>query len=103
MADSGTLEDEPTTIVSGIAWYDKTQYQLLQVKAADADELHDSYEDWRHDANQAIAAQRQAGVSVKKVAIKVDEVIQWCEAQGRPFDISARSHYVSEYLRRQEG
>ena len=62
--------------------------------AADRDALEETWEEWRQSAASLMATLGAQGAVVRRVAIDVDEVVEWCRAQSRPFDSASRSAFT---------
>lgn len=94
------LKKQPEgTNILGIAWYKREEWPGLLEIAADRDELEDTYEEWLNNAEIRLHEMAEAGINPTKVYINLDELQNWCTAQGCPIDASARAFFTAEKLR----
>jgi hypothetical protein len=85
-------------VVAGVAWFRPEQWHLLRSLAADADELEETFSEWEAIAEKAIRDLAGEGVRARKVDVDVHALQQWCLAQKRPLDGSARAAYAASRL-----
>ncbi|MFB6264696.1 MAG: hypothetical protein ABEL76_13890 [Bradymonadaceae bacterium] len=90
---------DETEVVTGIAWYDKEDYERLRRISADSQELSDTWEEWREGARETMRKLVASGRRVEKVPIDLDELQAWCAKNLRPVDGEARSEFAAEKLR----
>jgi hypothetical protein len=86
----------------GLAWYRREQWQRIRDISDDADDMHDSYEDWLSSAEQRFKEIKATGMNIQKVDIDSEQLILWCNMRGKAVDGKARSDYVSEKLRERD-
>ena len=91
---------ESVEAASGVAWFDREQWQRLQQVAADPERLEESYEAWLAMAERAIRDLEATGILIEKVPIGTAELIAWCNEQARPIDSSARAKFAARQLRK---
>ena len=91
-------QKRPTKLVTGVAWYSRSQWDLLLSAASDRASLEDTYDDWVRMAEKALSDIRQTGLNPVKVTIDVEELFNWCREKGRPVDGSARAEFVQAKL-----
>jgi hypothetical protein len=89
--------------IVGIAWYQEDQWDLLVEVADDPEKLHDSYEEWRKDATQAILRMQDDGLNVFPFPVDVNKIVAWCKANGLPMDRSNCAKYVTMKLQESDG
>jgi hypothetical protein len=94
---SRTTSKEPAL---AMCWYDEEQWNILKKLQPDA--LDDSYATWRRNANRALQQMTQAGHNIKKVAVKIDAFLHWCEERGVEPNGESRSAYAAWKLRRRK-
>ena len=87
-------------VLTGVAWYRKSEWPLLASLATDPEVLPKTYEEWRMLAEQTYARLEHEGYRVEKVEVRLADLIAWCAEHGRPMDESARSAFVADTLRR---
>jgi hypothetical protein len=68
--------------------------------ANDTGALDNTYGEWLHTAEQAVADLRSNGVLAMKVPLEVEEAAAWCRKQRRAFDSAGRAAFVAELLRK---
>ncbi|NOT49550.1 MAG: hypothetical protein HOP17_17640 [Acidobacteria bacterium] len=93
------MKKRPETIVVGIGWYSREQYDTLLEISDDVDELEPTYEEWAAAAEKAFQNSVTAGISMERVPVDVEKLLSWCSERGLPVDGKARSQYVVEVLR----
>lgn len=87
-------------VVAGCAWYRAEQWERLREISVDRDRLEDTYEEWLIDAQKGLQHMQEAGMSVEKVEVDVEELLAWCRAHNQDVDGKARAAYAAEMLRR---
>jgi hypothetical protein len=85
--------------IVGIGWYSKSQWMKLCRVAVDPEVLEDTYEEWVELFDKGCADLYKAGISVVKVAVDVEDLIQWCQEHSLAINGEARSEYITEKLR----
>ncbi len=85
---------------SGVAWFDREQWQHLREVAADPERLEESYEAWVAMAERAIRHLEATGRLIERVRVDTDELIAWCKDRARPIDSSARAEFAARQLRK---
>jgi hypothetical protein len=101
---SGTqYSKEYIETASGVAWYDREQWEQLRDVVSDPARLEDSYEAWVAMAERAISELEQAGMLIERVPIDADGLVAWCHEKTRPIDGEARAEYASLRLREIHG
>ena len=90
----GRPSPAPTDVAVG--WYDAVQWAKLKLVAADADNLDNSYEDWKRNAESFERELRGKGIEILRVHINVDALIAWCQTRNKPIDGEARSQYAAQ-------
>ena len=80
----------------GIPWYRREDWDGLLELFADADKMHDSYDDWLETAIETEEHLRSAGLTVERIVIDADEFSGWCALRGLALDADARSGYAAE-------
>ena len=91
--------DEEITEVVGVAWYTPEQWDRLREISSDADNLEDTYEEWKSSAENALITLSASGAIARKVAVDVEELLRWCNSKNRPVDGAARSEFAWEKLK----
>jgi len=86
-------------LLTGIAWYRRTQWTRLRELASDADKIEESYDDWLAGAQKTLVQMGLAGVRAQRVDVDLDELARWCRAEGRSLDSAARAAFVASRLR----
>jgi len=92
-------KDSESGAILGIAWYRREEWSHLLEIAADRDELEDTYEEWLRNAEARLHEMVEAGINPMRVFINLEELQEWCTAQGRPLDGSARAVFTAEKVR----
>jgi hypothetical protein len=84
--------------VVGIGWYDATQWSKLKQIAVDAAELDDTHEAWLRNAERTERELSQRGLVIRRVAIDVAALAEWCRAHGKPVNGASRAEYTAEVV-----
>jgi hypothetical protein len=87
-------------IVYAMAWFQPEEWQYLKETIDEPETLDDTYQEWRHNAESKVVELRSNGEKVKKISIKINKLLSWCELKGIKPDGKARSEYVA-YLSEQ--
>ena len=90
------------SLVLGMAWYTRDQWELLTELVPDRTALDDTYEEWKDGAERAFAGLEAGGLAPILVWIDVEELQAWCSARGVPNTAEARTDYVTHLLRTRE-
>lgn len=85
-----------------LAWYQPQSWTDLKATAADADDLEDTYHEWRANAESTFKKLRRQGMRLEKVVIDIEALLAWCATQGHIPDANARSLYAAHLLRQRE-
>jgi hypothetical protein len=85
---------------SGVAWYDRDQWQYLRDVAADPEVLEQSYDEWVAMAETAIRELEASGMIIERVSVNTTDLVAWCREQNRPIDGSARAEFAARQLRK---
>lgn len=89
------------------AWYSPEQWDRLREVSVDGDELEATHREWVAGAERAFRklekkARRRGDAVVKRVFVDVDDLVQWCENQGRAVDAAARAEFATEKARAED-
>ena len=90
----------PSTLVVGVAWFDREQWHQLCQVAADRSKLDDTFEEWEANARRALANLKSLGVNAEPFEVRVADLLQWCVERKLPVDGASRAEYVSFMLKR---
>ncbi|WDD99293.1 hypothetical protein [Thalassomonas actiniarum] len=82
-------------VVYSFAWFQPDEWYRLKEVVDDPSTLDDTYEEWRRNAEKAISEFRANGQQVKKISIKISELLAWCESKNVKPDSKARSEYAA--------
>ena len=94
-----TKNQESGKTVLGMAWFQRHQWDQLRAVSADVDDLESTYEEWLAFAERRLSDLRAQGANVEKVAVDVDELVQWCESQGVKVDGRSRAMFAAHKVR----
>ncbi len=86
------------TVVMGVAWYKREQWERLREISEDGDELGATYEEWERNVEKSLREMQKAGMYPEKVEIDVEGLLHWCNEQDRAVDGSARAQYATKKL-----
>ncbi len=79
-------------------WYEPNEWLKIKKAAVDAEKQDDSFEEWKENANHAIAEFRANGQNVVKIAMKSEEFLAWCKDKSYENNSEARSEFAAEKL-----
>jgi hypothetical protein len=85
-------------LVVGVAWYRRQEWQRLLDVSIDREDLESTYDEWFAAMPARIVELEQAGVKAHKIDVPVDELVSWCQQNGRLVNASARADYVANKL-----
>jgi hypothetical protein len=94
-----TRAKDELSVALGVAWYRKEQWGRLLEISEDRDRLEETYEAWEANAKASLPKLRKKDVIPRKVDIDVEELLRWCQSEGRVVDASARVIFTAEKLR----
>jgi len=89
--------DQVRTVI-GVAWYRKEQWDRLLEISSDRDNLDDTYEEWKANAEASLPMLTQEGYVPRKIDVDVEELLRWCNSQKLPVDGDSRSRFTWEKL-----
>jgi hypothetical protein len=97
---AGLLGDEdkvgaPVKMVTGVGWYRPEQWERLREVSVDRDDLADTWEEWERSAQDALRQMGKTGMVLEKVDVDVEDLVAWCQAQGREVSGETRVEYVT--------
>ena len=85
--------------IAGFAWYRREQWQRLREVSYDGDELEDTYDKWVVNAEEAFKKHANLGLEIEKVDVDVEELLDWCRAEGIEIDGDARARFAAMKLK----
>jgi hypothetical protein len=89
----------PHDVMLAIAWYRPEEWPKLLAVSADRDSLEQTHAEWLQDAQKTFLDLLARGIPVKKVDVRIDDLIAWCGKRRRPVDGESRSEYAAFKLR----
>jgi hypothetical protein len=84
---------------AGVAWYRRNQWQLLRDASDDRADLEDTWEEWNAQVEERVADMRCSSISVMKVPVDVDALLNWCRERRVPVNAESRAAYTAELIR----
>lgn len=91
-------KDKPQRII-GLAWYKPNQWARLIEVSEDADRLEQTFLEWFEPASKRYNEMVRSKLQVRKIAVDVEELIEWCKRRGLPVSAASRALYVKEKTR----
>lgn len=91
------------TLVVGLAWFDRKQWQRLAEIVEDRNELDETYEKWEQSARDAVRVIERQGQKVERVHVEVESLVSWCKEKGVPVNGKSRAEYVAQLMQRRHG
>ena len=89
--------DAGTTSV--VAWYREDQWDRLRELSSDRDGMAETYAEWRDTAERNFKDLTDAGASLRRLELDVEDLWAWCRANDRALDGAARSMYAARLAR----
>lgn len=83
----------PTVLCIG--WYAPEQYGRLLDASPDKSDMNEQWLQWEAKATETLKVLRAQGVAARKLPIDVEEMIAWCESQGKPLNGASRAEFIS--------
>ena len=68
---------------------------MLRENAPDADEIEETYQEYKAGMQQAMEEMRAAGLEPTKLFVDVEEMMAWCSEHRREFDAESRSVFMA--------
>ncbi|MEA3412470.1 MAG: hypothetical protein U9R74_13160 [Pseudomonadota bacterium] len=90
------------TVNIGVCWYKEEQWERLKEIVSDPDNIEETYQQWRKDAEKTLTELKANRVDIKKVSVDTEEMLIWANEHGRPLDGEARSEYAAHILQGRE-
>ncbi|ACN13843.1 hypothetical protein HRM2_07290 [Desulforapulum autotrophicum HRM2] len=87
------------TMISGLAWYRKSQWDKLLEVSEDSDKLEETFEEWLQGAEEFVKNFDTPGVVIKKIDIDVKELIIWCASKNISVNSASRSLYTAQKVK----
>ena len=98
------MAKRPKIEAIGVPWFTaETWPRLLEVCAAEADLMPDTYSDWIALAEPRFAQHIADGLPMERVLIDPYELAAWCELNDLPIDGRARSVFAAYVMARRAG
>ena len=91
------MNDE-TVVNLAFCWYEPEEWLKIKKSASDSEKQDDTYEEWKANANSAIAELRANGQNVVKIAIRSGEFLAWCKENNYENNSHARSEFAAKKL-----
>src|SRR5437016_14121324 len=91
------------TLIVGLAWFDRKQWQRLIEVVEDRNELDDTYEQCQQSALDAVRMIERQGQKVERVHVEVQSLVTSRKAKGLPVNGKSRAEYVAALMLRRHG
>ena len=95
---NAVVQDETGARVTGVQWFEATDWQLLQDSLRDSADLPDEHSVWLTKAQSQVDDLTKKGFNVHKIRIEPASFTRWCSARGLRRNAGARALYVSTQL-----
>ena len=89
-------------MIIGVCWYKEEQWGRFKEIVSDPENIEDTYQQWRKDAEKAFNEIRASGANIKKVLVDTEEMLMWANEQNRPLNGETRSEYAAFILQHRE-
>ena len=81
--------------ITGILWWKPKQWEEAKKISSDSHVFDDTYQEWKEGAERALKNFRDLGITVYKIDIDLDELVEWCKDENMELNAKARSRFVS--------
>lgn len=81
--------------VVGFSKYNKEDYPEILRMSEDADEMFDTWEEWKESSENGAKQMKDQGYKVVEVLITPTELLIFCKENGLAINGGARSQYTS--------
>jgi hypothetical protein len=81
--------------ITGILWWKPKQWEKAKKISSDSQKFDDNYQEWKESAERAYKNFTDLGLTVYKIEIDLDELVDWCKDHNMPLNGAARSRFVS--------
>lgn len=85
-----------------VAWFEPDQYSAMLAVAADRHRLHNTHDAYAVALDKKLAELRASGVNAVKMPIRTDDLVQWCQANGRQVDPESRATFAAVLAMRRD-
>lgn len=86
-------------VIVGIGYYKREEWERFLASAEDRDELEDTYDEWLVNFDKAARNAKTTGVTLKKVIINLDDLMDYCINKKRKNNSETRSHFIADLTR----
>ncbi|HCF60771.1 MAG TPA: hypothetical protein DFS52_22570 [Myxococcales bacterium] len=86
-----------------LAWYKRNQWPRLREMSAEPDRLAATYDEWLVDAKGQLQELRAQKIAVSRVVVDVEELLAWCERQGRKVEPAAAAEFAASLAQQGRG
>jgi hypothetical protein len=83
--------------IAAVAWLNEADYPA---HLALDPQLQPAWQVWLDNARKGVAKAEREGFQVIKVVVDPKDLSDWCAAQGRKVDASARAAFAVHHMRR---
>ena len=94
--------EKENSVKIGVCWYKEEQWERLKEIVPNPEDIEDTYQQWRKDAENAISQLREKGMDVKKVSVDTEEMLLWANEHGHQLDGDARTQYAIYLMKKRE-
>lgn len=81
----------PVPMLVGFVWYRREEWSRLLSEFDDADNMHDTWDEWRESAENGIEQMARSGAILFPVELSADEIGTFCSQRGIRNDGRARA------------
>ncbi|MGI5861946.1 MAG: hypothetical protein ACOX6T_07785 [Myxococcales bacterium] len=86
-----------------LAWYKRDQWPRFREVSAEPERLAETYDEWLADANRQLEDLRARKIAVTRVIVDVEELIAWCERNGRKVEPGAAAEFAASLAQHGRG
>ncbi|KQQ81336.1 hypothetical protein ASF73_20625 [Xanthomonas sp. Leaf131] len=86
--------------IAGIPWFQEDDYETFRSLLPDRD-WHDSYADWKADAEQSVQRLNDKGIRTIKAELRSADFAAWCRSTGRKVDTKALLAFGNDAAQRE--
>jgi hypothetical protein len=82
----------------GLCWFREEDYPALLAMFKDADKMHDTWKEWRENAERLEKRAKAEGHVTERVYIDPSTFPDWCAREGASLDRDGRGRFVASSL-----
>ncbi|NLW05924.1 MAG: hypothetical protein GX029_11990 [Pseudomonadaceae bacterium] len=91
-----------TPQVAGLCWIKAEQWSRLLEVAEDKASLEATWQEWEAKSLEMIEVFATRNILIEKIAVDVEDLINWCQEREKPVSAATRAEYVTALMMEQK-